>query len=149
MVSKHGGFKVTLPNHDTYNAPVLTVRGYNGKRGTKHSPLSSLANVAIVRAAFPDWSRLEHARRAIELKALGKTAGHEHGELWRAAFMRAFGRQPKYFEYRISGIGNDDLAESDKTELRRLAVLAGEALHLAYWHSRAAGVMAMRNAARS
>jgi hypothetical protein len=135
-----------LPDYDLYATPTKTVPGFNGRRGTKHSPLSPLANTAILRVAFPAWSRTDHALRALELRALTNHASLAHSAIWVSAFQACYNRPPEFFEFRISGIGDDGLPESAKTELRTLAVLKGQASGLAFLHEQVAGVTAMKAA---
>ena len=121
-----------IPDAESYQHPVRAIPGYNGRRGTKHSCLSGLANVSIVRAAFPDWTREHHARRAVQLRALAVDAENAWDKRWESAYLAIYGRVPALGDYRISGIGDDRIAETDKDELRRLAVLKGQLSGLAH-----------------
>lgn len=128
------------PSYDLsdYTAKKYRVRGRRGL-------VSIDQDISAIKAAFPDWTKDEHARKAKELQLLKSRLQREWGEVADAASQATYGRPYRATDYRISGIADDRYPAEYKDKLRELARASGVAGTAAKAHEKAAGVVAMRH----
>jgi hypothetical protein len=106
---------------------------------TPISPAShgSLAK-SLLRRRLPGWKKEDHLAQAGRFKQAAEKLDAAWEKKWETAYQAKYGRPPKAGDYRVSGVGDDGLAATDKNLLRGLARARSRAEYLASAH-RAAG----------
>lgn len=102
-----------------------------------HCPLTA---GRLLRRVLPTWTKEQHLEQARYHHARAKKLEKIWGLVWDRAFSEQFGRAPFIYDYRISGVGNDELPERHKRVLRYCAHTGSRHVDLARAHERAAGL---------
>jgi len=119
---------------------IYRTRERRPKWNVKVSPLMDpQAGGQMLRRRLPKMSKAEHVAAAQEFADAAARLRDEHSAAWYIAFNRRFGRAPGPLDFRISGIGNDELSRAAKDRLSGLAHAASNYGDASAAHWRAAG----------
>jgi hypothetical protein len=135
---------MTLPDRQRRAAWAKrgTVRQNFGRVKGWTTPISPASHGSMARSLLrrrlPGWKKEDHLAHSGRFKEAAEKLDVRWSKEWEAAFQKRYGRAPRVEDYRVSGIGDDGLAATDKTLLRGLARARSRAEQLAEAH-RAAG----------
>ena len=129
------GYRVTAAAVPDINSPVYheveKAKGFNSPVSPLHSAAAGQAGGRMLIARLPNFKKGDHASAAKKHRGDADKKDKQWGKLWNTEFEKQFGHPPQMWDYKVSGIGSDELPEKVKTKLRKLA-------HEAGWHRAAA-----------
>lgn len=121
--------------HQEFRLPKWTCRVSVARAW--HSPATA---GRLLRRLLPSWTKAHHLAQARYHHARAKRLEQVWGLVWNREFEKMFGRAPFIYDYRISGVGCDELPEHVKRVLRHCAHKGSRHGDLARAHERAAGL---------
>lgn len=122
------------------DSEVYTRREKMPKWNTDVGPLMDPdAGGRLLRRRLPKWGKEDHIAAARHHLRMSDKRGREWGDLQRQAHQQAFGKDPEFHDYRISGIGRDEYSDEFKDRLSKAAVSKTGHKYAAAAHWKAAG----------